>query len=312
MQRHKLIVLLGPTAVGKTALSIELARHLGTEIISGDSMLVYRGFDIGSAKPSMKERKGVPHHLIDIREPWEGYHVVDFKTGAEELIAELNGKGKIPILAGGTGLYVKSLLEGYRFSEAAADEAYRQHLEGLAISHGKEYLHEMLAQVDPATASRLPVNDVRRVIRALEVASRGTEVISRTKAWEETGALAYDACVIGLRRKRESLYARIEKRVDLMVSAGLFEETANLLSRGITRDMQAMKGIGYREGAAFLAGELSREEAIEKIKISTRHFAKRQFTWYRKMPYIRWLDVDDLSEEELFSRALKEIADYFG
>ena len=312
MPRHRLIVVLGPTAVGKTALSIGLARHLGTEILSGDSMLVYRGFDIGSAKPTVKERMGIPHHLIDIREPWEGYSVVDFKTEAEQVIAELNGKGKIPILAGGTGLYVKSLLEGYRFNERAADEGYRQHLEELASIHGREYVLAMLAKADPDAAARLHVNDFRRIVRALEVAASGEEHISRQKAWEEEGTLSYDAYVIGLQRDRQKLYERINRRVDAMVSDGLFEETERLLQQGITKDMQAMKGIGYREAVMFLEGSAGREEAVEKIKLSTRHFAKRQMTWYRKMPYIHWYDIDGLAEEKLLSMVLGDLEGYFG
>ena len=311
MQRHRLIVLLGPTAVGKTALSIELARHLDTEIISGDSMLIYRGFDIGSAKPSMEERRGVRHHLIDIRDPWEGYSVVDFKEEAERIIGDLNARGRIPILAGGTGLYVKSLLEGYRFSGNSSDEGYRHHMEELARIHGREYVHNMLSVMDPDTAARLHVNDVRRVIRALEVAVRGEEKISREREWKESGALAYDAYVIGLRRDRQKLYERIDKRVDDMVAEGLFEETKRLLSQGIAEDVQAMRGIGYREAAAFWGGRLDYEAAVAQVKISTRHFAKRQFTWYRKMPYIHWYDIDDMPEAELLSLVEKDVEGYF-
>ncbi len=311
MPKHRLIVILGPTAVGKTALSIELARQMGTEIISGDSMLVYRGFDIGSAKPSTDERQGILHHLIDIREPWESYNVVDFKEEAERIIAELDEAGNIPILAGGTGLYAKSLLEGYCFNERAADEGYRRRLEELAELHGREYVHAMLAEKDPEAAARIHAHDLRRVIRAMEVAASGRESISREKSLEKDGTLVYDAYVIGLRRDRQRLYERIDQRVDLMVSQGLFEETQALLARGVTADMQAMQGIGYREAVAFLEGRMSREEAVQQIKNSTRHFAKRQFTWYRKMPYIHWYDMDDLSGQELFSLVLGDTEGYF-
>ncbi len=311
MPKHRLIVILGPTAVGKTALSIELARQMGTEIISGDSMLVYRGFDIGSAKPSPDERQGILHHLIDIREPWESYNVVDFKEEAERIIAELDEAGNIPILAGGTGLYAKSLLEGYCFNERAADEGYRRRLEELAELHGREYVHAMLAEKDPEAAARIHAHDLRRVIRAMEVAASGRESISREKSLEKDGTLVYDAYVIGLRRDRQRLYERIDRRVDLMVSQGLFEETQALLARGVTADMQAMQGIGYREAVAFLEGRMSREEAVQQIKNSTRHFAKRQFTWYRKMPYIHWYDMDDLSGQELFSLVLGDTEGYF-
>ena len=311
MPRRKLIVILGPTAVGKTDLSIELARHFHTEILSGDSMLVYRGFDIGAAKPSLEERRGVPHHLIDIREPWENYSVVDFQEEASRAAEEVSGRGKIPILAGGTGLYVKSLLEGYQFSEKAGDEAYRRRMEDLLRERGKEYLHGLLAETDPVAASRLHVNDTRRVIRALEVAASGRERISQRKFWKERGELVYDAYVAGLRRDRQNLYERINARVDTMVSAGLFDEVRGLLDRGITEDMQGMKGIGYREAVMFFKGELTHEEAVERIKRSTRRFAKRQMTWYRKMPYIHWYNADEMSEEKLLLAVEADVEGYF-
>ena len=296
-RKEKLIVILGPTAVGKTALSIALGQKLGTEIISGDSMLVYKGFDIGSAKPDMEERAGVPHHLIDIREPGESYGVTDFVTEASGCIREINDKGKIPILAGGTGLYVKALLEGYEFNETDEHGEYRAWLEELGRKKGKEYVHGLLAQVDPESAERLHPNDFRRVIRALEVQHFGGEQISQQRracAGEslERRDLCYDAIVIGLQRDRQELYQRINQRVELMFQAGLEDEVRSLLDRGLDRTTQAMKGIGYKETAAYLAGEMSREEAMELIQKSTRHFAKRQLTWYRKMPYIEWLAAD--------------------
>lgn len=295
-KKDKLIVILGPTAVGKTALSIALARELGTEIISGDSMLVYKGFDIGSAKPGPGERQGVPHHLIDIREPHENYAVTDFVAEAGKCIASLNARGKVPILAGGTGLYVKALLEGYQFNETEEHGAYRSYLEELGRSRGKEYVHSLLAAADPASAARLHPHDFRRVVRALEVSRFGGEQISQERqagAGELTrDSLCYDVVVIGLERDRQELYERINQRVNLMFEAGLEEEVQRLLSGGLDRSTQAMKGIGYKETAAYLVGEMSRQEAVELIQKSTRHFAKRQLTWYRKMPYIEWIKAD--------------------
>lgn len=295
-KKDRLIVILGPTAVGKTALSIALAKELGTEIISGDSMLVYKGFDIGSAKPSQEEQEGVPHHLIDIREPWENYGVTDFVSEAAHCIREINARGKIPILAGGTGLYVKALLEGYEFNDTDGHEEYRAYLEDLGRKKGKEYVHNLLSEVDPQSAERLHVNDFRRVIRALEVQHFGGEQISQRRqagngelSREE---LCYETIVIGLERDRQELYERINRRVELMFEAGLEDEVRRLLEGGLARDTQAMKGIGYKETASYLSGEMSREEAIELIQKSTRHFAKRQLTWYRKMPYIEWLAAD--------------------
>ena len=311
MVKQRLIVILGPTAVGKTSLSVKLAKILQTEIVSGDSMLVYRGFDIGSAKPTMEERQGIPHHLIDIREPWEHYNVTDFKKEAERLIFEINEKGKIPLLVGGTGLYAKSLLEGYQFNETAGNKTYREHLQNLAETHGKAYVHAMLEKIDAESAARLHENDFRRVIRAIEVAELGGERISQEKKIACQDELVYDAYVIGLRRERQQLYERINLRVDLMMQHGLLEEVRTLLHRGITREMQAMKGIGYKEMAAALLGEISIQEAVESIQKSTRHFAKRQFTWYRKMPYIHWYDVDHMSEDDVFLKILDDIACYF-
>lgn len=295
-KKDRLIVILGPTAVGKTALSIALAKELGTEIISGDSMLVYKGFDIGSAKPRQEEQEGVPHHLIDIREPWENYGVTDFVSEAAHCIREINARGKVPILAGGTGLYVKALLEGYEFNDTDGHEEYRAYLEELGRKKGKEYVHSLLAEVDPESAERLHVNDFRRVIRALEVQHFGGEQISQRRqagngelSREE---LCYETIVMGLERDRQELYERINRRVELMFEAGLEDEVRRLLEGGLARDTQAMKGIGYKETASYLSGEMSREEAIELIQKSTRHFAKRQLTWYRKMPYIEWLAAD--------------------
>lgn len=314
-KKPRLVVILGPTASGKTALSVELAKALGTEIISGDSMLVYKGFDIGSAKPTLKERGGVLHHLIDVREPWESYNVTDFVTEAGRLIAELNGRGKLPLLAGGTGLYVKALLEGYEFNETEGHAAYRAELEELGRRRGREYVHSLLAEADPETAARLHPNNFRRIVRALEVHHFGGERISqaRTAATDPEGAsLCYDALVLGLARERQGLYERINRRVEQMFAEGLEQEVRKLSDSGITRAMQAMKGIGYKETAAYLEGEMSREEAVELIQKSTRHFAKRQMTWYRKMPYIHWLPADTLSGEELLAAALSAIRERWG
>lgn len=304
MNREKLIAIIGPTAVGKTDLSIALARRLGTEIISGDSMLVYRNMNIGTAKPTLGEMAGVKHHLIDILEPNETFSVTKFKELAQALITQINMQGKIPILAGGTGLYVKSLIEDYQFNETAGDNAYRQSLEKLAADHGKEFVHAMLAKVDPANAARLHVNDFRRVIRALEVIEQGGEFISQTRGRQD--GPVYDVAVIGLNMERAKLYERINLRVDHMIDQGLVEEVAGLLRQGITLDHLAMKGIGYKELVNYLQGDISLEAAIEQIKQSTRHFAKRQLTWFRKMPYIEWYDVDKLSStdimEEIYTR----------
>ena len=308
--KEKLIVILGPTAVGKTDLSIELAKKIDTEIISGDSMLFYRGFDIGSAKPSVEERQGIVHHLVDNLEPWESFNVTDFVREGQQLIHALNAQGKIPIIAGGTGLYIKALLEGYEFNETADHSDYRQELTALAEEKGRDYIHGLLQAADPEAAERIHQNNLRRVIRALEVAHFGGEQISRQKEYGE-GDLCYDTYVIGLNRERQGLYQRINQRVELMFAAGLEQEVQRLLKQGITREMQAMQGIGYKETAAYLAGEMSREAAVELIQKSTRHFAKRQLTWYRKMPYIHWYMADEMTAAELQRNVLEDLAGFF-
>lgn len=295
----KLIVVLGPTAVGKTALAIALAKRFRTEVISGDSMLIYRHMDIGTAKPSAEEQDGVVHHLVDIIDPSDSFDVTNFIDLAREKIHELNERGMVPILAGGTGLYIKALLEGYQFNVTPQNEAFRAEMEAVIAEHGAEELHRRLAEVQPETAARLHPNDTRRVIRALEVATFGGEVVSQEK--EDGTACLYDVAVIGLTSERSLLYERINKRVDQMMADGLLDEVKGLLADGVPQSAQSMKGIGYKELVAYLNGTCTLDEAVDEIKKGTRHFAKRQFTWYRKMPYIDWYEVEtkeDLIEIE--------------
>ena len=283
--REKLLVLLGPTASGKTALSISLAKALGTEIISGDSMLVYKGFDIGSAKPTAEEMSGIRHHMIDILPPDASFNLMDFLQQAKAIITRLNQQGKIPLMVGGTGLYIQSLLEGYELNSQSEDAAYRNYLEKLAEEKGREYVHGMLAKVNPEAAARLHINDFRRIIRALEVHHLGGEQLSQKKSRE----FVYDCYVAGLTWQRDKLYDRINQRVNIMVSQGLRQEISNLLKAGVAPEAQAMKGIGYKELLPVLAGsEADMQQAIAKIQQNSRHFAKRQLTWYRRMPYIHW------------------------
>jgi len=309
---RNLIVILGPTAVGKTRFAVKLARRLDTEIISGDSMLVYRGFDIGTAKPVLSEREGVPHHLIDVLEPEEQFSAAEFQRMAEEAIHTVQAKGKIPILAGGTALYVKALLEGYSFCDTSASHEYRKKLETLAETQGADCLYTMLLQKDPVAAGRIHPRNVRRVIRALEVLEIGKEHISDKNFFEETGNLRYQTWVIGLMRDRKNLYERIDMRVCQMFEQGLEHEVKELLARGISRECPAMQGIGYKETAAWLDGECTIEDAIQSIQTTTRHFAKRQLTWYRRMPYIHWYDLESASEETLLDRAVSDMETYFG
>ncbi|MBQ5847071.1 MAG: tRNA (adenosine(37)-N6)-dimethylallyltransferase MiaA [Selenomonadaceae bacterium] len=287
--REKLLVLLGPTASGKTALSISLAKSLSTEIISGDSMLVYKGFDIGSAKPTTEEMSGIRHHMIDILPPDASFNLMDFLQQAKAIITRLNQQGKIPLLVGGTGLYIQSLLEGYELNSQSEDAAYRNYLEKLAEEKGREYVHGMLAKVNPQAAARLHINDFRRIVRALEVHHLGGEQLSQKKS----RGLVYDCYVAGLTWRRNKLYDRINQRVNTMVEQGLQQEIINLLESGVAPDVQAMKGIGYKELLPVLTGDdvdiaTGLQEAVAKIQQNSRHFAKRQLTWYRRMPYIHW------------------------
>ncbi len=284
--KEKIVVILGPTAIGKSHCAVELAKRLQGEIISGDSMLVYRGMDIGTAKPSAAELAAVPHHLVDILPPDAEFNVVDFKAQAEKLITEITARGRLPIIAGGTGLYVKALLEGYSFNKADKDETLRAELENFLLAEGKEALYEKLLQLDSKAAANIHMNNTRRVIRAIESALQG-----ETVACDHTSLERYDALVFGLNMPREDLYSRIEKRVDIMLQQGLEEEVRRLLNEGVPASCQSMQSIGYRQMVWYLQGEMPYEVAVDKLKQATRNFAKRQLTWYRKMPYINWLEL---------------------
>lgn len=308
--KNRVVVILGPTAVGKTELSLKLAQKLNTEIISGDSMLIYKELDIGTAKPTAEERIRVKHHLIDILPPRATYNVTEFFTHATSLIKELNEKHKLPLLVGGTGLYLKSLLEGYNFNQAPENPQLRQKLETLAKEKGRKYVLDMLATVDPDTADKLHINNFRRIIRAIEVYEYNKDTISRDK-YAKRGELAYNAVVIGLTRERSNLYERINQRVDLMIADGWLDEVKTLLANGVKPTDQSMQAIGYRQLAAYLNNEIPLPQAIEEIKKATRHFAKRQLTWYRKMPYIDWLQADAYSSDELLDMACALITKKF-
>ena len=285
--KEKVLVILGPTATGKSHCAIEIAKKFNGEIISGDSMLVYREMNIGTAKPSAEELAAVPHHLVDILPPEASFSVVDFKEQAQRLITEINARGHLPIIAGGTGLYIKALLENYAFNSVSENSELREQLTREAELQGAEALHARLAALDAAAAERIHPNNVRRVVRALEAALSGEQV-------NQYGAseIPYDALVVGLEMERSALYARINKRVDIMLAHGLEQEVRSLLERGISPDCQSMQSIGYRQMVWYLNGSMPYDEAVEKLKQATRNFAKRQITWYKKMPYIKWLTLD--------------------
>lgn len=290
--KPKLLVLLGPTAVGKTKLSIELARDLSCEIISGDSMQVYRGMDIGTAKITREEMSGIPHHLIDVLDPDEPFSVALFQEWCRKLITEITARGHLPFIVGGTGLYIESVCYEFQFTEAGADEEFRARQQAFAESHGVAALHAKLAEVDPQSAERLHPNDVRRVIRALEIFHITGETIS-SQLEKQQKQSPYELCLIGLTMDRQMLYNRIERRIDEMLRLGLVDEVRGLLRKGYNRDAVSMQGLGYKEIVEHLVDGVPLEAAVEKLKRDTRRFAKRQLSWFRHMKDIQWIDVGD-------------------
>ena len=296
--KKPMIILTGPTAVGKTKLSVALAKAVNGEILSADSMQVYRHMDIGSAKITPKQMQGVPHHMIDILEPWEPFNVVLFQQKSRECLAGIYERGHIPVVAGGTGFYIQALLKDIDFTENEEDTAYRRQLEEAAKERGAEYLHRLLEQVDPDSAAAIHPNNRKRVIRALEYQHlTGTPISAHNKREREKGS-AYRSCYFVLNDKRERLYRRIDERVDEMIAQGLAEEVKRLRDMGCTRDMVSMQGLGYRELLSWMDGEISREAAVAAIKQNTRHYAKRQLTWFRREEDVIWVDQDAFGYEE--------------
>ncbi|GAB7056068.1 MULTISPECIES: tRNA (adenosine(37)-N6)-dimethylallyltransferase MiaA [Paenibacillus] len=294
-QRPRLLVLVGPTAVGKTKLSLTLAEQYNAEIISGDSMQVYRGMDIGTAKATPEERARIRHHMIDIRDPDEPFSVAEFQERCTELIREIHGRGKLPFIVGGTGLYIESVCYNFQFSDAGSDDAFREEQKAFAQAQGAEALHERLKQVDPESAERLHPNDQRRIIRALEIFHVSGERLSDQLKRQKKQS-PYELCIVGLTMDRALLYKRIEERIDSMMQQGLVEEVRGLLAQGCSPSSVAMQGLGYKQIAGYLLGHYSLEEAVVLLKRDTRHFAKRQLSWFRRMKDIEWVDVSELAE----------------
>lgn len=290
MQKKPMIILTGPTAVGKSALSVELAKQINGAIISADSMQVYRHMDIGSAKITPGEMQGITHYMIDELEPDEEFHVVRFVTMAKEYLNKIYADGKIPIIAGGTGFYIQALLYDIDFTKQQCDETYREKLEALAKERGVEYLHGMLREVDPASAETIHANNIKRVIRALEFYHLSGKKISEHNETERQKQSPYNFAYFVLTDERAKLYDRIDRRVDAMVEAGLVDEVKKLKAMGCSRKMVSMQGLGYKEILAYLDGEYTLEEAIYIIKRETRHFAKRQLTWFKRERDVIWLD----------------------
>ena len=301
--KKPLLILTGPTAVGKTSLSVKAAKKFHGEIISADSMQVYKGMDIGSAKVTLEEMEGVPHHLIDVLEPWEEFHVVRFKQMAKEAMKGIYARGHLPILTGGTGFYIQALLYDIDFTENDADFSYRKNLETLAKERGASYLHSLLQVRDPQAAEEIHENNIKRIIRALEFYEKtGTPISEHNRAEREKESPYLFAYVV-LNRERQELYRRIDLRVDQMLADGLLDEVKKLKALGYTKDMVSMQGLGYKELLAYLDGETDYEEAVRILKRDTRHFAKRQLTWFKRERQTDWLSLDQKTEEE----ALEEL-----
>ena len=297
-KKKPLIILTGPTAVGKTALSVKLAKAINGSIISADSMQVYRGMDIGSAKVTKEEMGGIKHYLIDVLEPDEEFHVVRFQQMAKEAMAEIYQEGKIPILTGGTGFYIQSVLYDIDFTSQQEDIAYRERLEQLAKEQGNEALHAMLQEVDPVSAEKIHANNVKRVIRALEFYEKTGMPISEHNEKEAAKESPYTFCYFVLNDDRQRLYDRIELRIDQMLEQGLVDEVRKLKEKGYHKEMVSMQGLGYKEILAWLDGEISYEEAVYILKRDTRHFAKRQLTWFRREKDVIWVDKDKFNYDD--------------
>lgn len=306
---QKLLVIVGPTAVGKTEISIQLAKQLNGEIVSADSMQIYRGMNIGTAKPDVRERAGVPHHMLDVVDPGQPFSVADFQALARQNIGEIAARGQLPILAGGTGLYIRAVIDPYNFIPADTDWDLRARLGRRAKEAGLPALHKWLSEVDPIAAERIHTNDERRIIRALEVYQTTGQPLSFWEQQTEKRPL-YDLIMIGLNRPRAELYARINQRVDIMLEQGLLTEAQDLLAQGLDESFIASQAIGYKELFAYLRGKESLADATEKLKQGTRRYAKRQLTWFRADRRVHWLQVgENRTAVELVNEILRIVAE---
>lgn len=307
--KKPLIILTGPTAVGKTKASIGLAKAVGGEIISADSMQIYKYMNIGSAKIRPEEMQGIPHYLVDELEPDEEFHVVRFQEMAKQAMEQIYRKGKIPILVGGTGFYIQAVLYDIDFTENEGDDSYRKELERLARVNGDEWLHERLREVDEASAQDIHAHNVKKVIRALEFYHQTGQKISEHNAIQRQKESPYTFAYFVLNDERAHLYERINQRVDLMIEEGLVQEVEGLKGRGYTRDMVSMQGLGYKEMLDHLDGMYSLEEAVSIIKRDTRHFAKRQITWFKRERDVIWIDKQNFGydEENILDYMLNEL-----
>ena len=297
MDNRPLIILTGPTAVGKTALSIGLAKAVDGEIISADSMQVYRKMNIGTAKIQQSEMQGVRHHLIDILDPGEDFNVVLFKKYALEAMKDIYSREKIPVVVGGTGFYIQALLYDINFEDNDNDMSYREELQTLAAEHGNSYIHDMLAGVDPESAEKIHENNVKRVIRALEFYKKTGMKISKHNEAESQKESPYNFEYFVLNDDRQKLYDRIDRRIDIMLADGLLDEVRSLVDEGYSRDLVSMQGLGYKEMIDYIQERYTLDEAVYTLKRDTRHFAKRQVTWFKREKQVTWVNKNEFDSE---------------
>jgi tRNA dimethylallyltransferase len=306
--KKKLLVLIGPTAVGKTKTSIELAKAFNGEIISGDSMQIYKKMDIGTAKIMPAEMEGIPHYLIDIKNPDESFSVAEFQELVREKVSDITTRGKLPMIVGGTGLYIQSVLFDYRFSEAQTDAGFRRGLELQAEKEGNLFLHDQLMRIDPVSGARIHPNNIRRVIRAIEVFHCTGKTMSDLQQMQQIESM-YDVAIIGLRIEREKLYERINNRVDIMINNGLVNEVENLFQQGL-QDCQSIQAIGYKELYEYFYGKVTLDQAVENLKQNSRRYAKRQLTWFRNKMDVEWFDMTEAIDPIFLDKKIDEISSH--
>ena len=304
---NKIIVIVGPTAVGKTYISVELAKKLNTEIISADSMQIYKGMNIGTAKITEEEKQGIIHHMIDIINPDEEYSVSEFKYDAEKIIDRLLSENRIPIIVGGSGLYVNSLIYDLDFGNTKSNKKLREYYTYYYKEHGEDALYDKLLKIDPVAAEKIHKNNIKRIIRALEVYDITGVKFSELNTDIRKKSNKYDCILIGLSMERKVLYERINQRVDEMLSNGLVDEVSSLINKGYGKNLVSMRGIGYKEIIEYLEGNTDYEEAVNTLKQNTRRFAKRQYTWFLKDENVKWFSMDNPSE---IDKTLDSIVEY--
>ena len=307
MTKIPVAVIAGPTGVGKTALSVKIAKLIDAEIVSADSMQIYKGMDIGTAKVTKEEMDGVVHHLIDIVTPFEKFSVCDYKELCKKTVMDIINRKKMPLLVGGTGLYIDSFLRDIDYSDTVVDNEYRRHLESVALEKGNEYLHAMLENVDKKSAQTIHPNNVKRVIRALEFYKSTGFPISQHNEMSKQKESPYNCVYICFIRGRENLYKRIDTRVDIMLEGGLVEETQSLVGMGLTSESTSMQAIGYKEIIPYIQGDISYDEAIENLKRSSRRYAKRQLTWFGNRDDIIYINLDNYDDIEKCAKECAQI-----